>query len=241
MRTTPCLQNVIEKDFVILGDIVRVHGHKTVSRAFVRAGVRPTAFFDPRKVKAAVVTCGGLCPGLNNVIRQIVLDLRHLYGVTTVFGVRYGDVALVVSRCPRRCCAGITHCTCCHRNGYEGFHADTEPPLMLTPEVVGPIHHQGGSILGAGRGGFDIDVILNFMQDRGINQLYVIGGDGTMRAANMLAHAVRERVRVTRYIPFAVRVCRPPDALCCLGMSTCCRACLLRSVASQRRSTTTWA
>lgn len=81
-------QNVIDKDFIILGDIVRVHGQKTVSRAFVRAGVRPTAFFDPHHVKAAVVTCGGLCPGLNNVIRQIVLDLKYLYGVTSVFGIR---------------------------------------------------------------------------------------------------------------------------------------------------------
>lgn len=171
--------NVIDKDFIILGDIVRVHGQKRVSRAFVRAGMRPSCFFDPATVRACVVTCGGLCPGLNNVIRQIVLDLYHLYGVTAVFGIR---------------------------NGFDGFHSVEDTPVMLTPESVAQIHHLGGSVLGAGRGGFSVDKILAFLQPNGINQVYVIGGDGTMRAANILAMDILAK-------GLAISVCGVPKTI----------------------------
>ena len=36
-----------------------------------RAGPREKIYFKPEQVKAAIVTCGGLCPGLNDVIRQV--------------------------------------------------------------------------------------------------------------------------------------------------------------------------
>jgi 6-phosphofructokinase 1 len=156
---------------VILGDIRRNASQDAVSRAYVRAGPRKTLFFDPSNVKAAIVTCGGLCPGLNNVIRDITLSLWNLYGVRDIYGIRMG---------------------------FEGFYNWTsmdqkEAPIMLTPRVVENIHHSGGTILGANRGGFDLEKILAFLTSRGVNQLYVIGGDGTHRAANKIADECRAR------------------------------------------------
>ncbi len=91
------------------------------------------------------------------------------------------------------CCVFVCVSARCS-NGYEGFHSETELPIMLTEELVASIHHAGGSVIGAGRGGFDIPKTLRFLLDNGVNQVYVIGGDGTMRAANMLAQAVAAEV-----------------------------------------------
>ena len=157
--------NLITKDAVILGDIVRVGGHAPVSRGFVRAGVRPSLYFDPATTKAAIVTCGGLCPGLNNVIRQIVRDLHYLYGVDTVLGIR---------------------------DGFSGFH-DGTPPRLLTMDFVKSMHRFGGSCIGSGRGGFDAGKIIKFLQDNAVNVLFVVGGDGTLRAANALHTEVHAR------------------------------------------------
>lgn len=156
---------IMGKTDVILGDIRRNSSQEAVSRAYVRAGPRKTLFFDPSKVKAAIVTCGGLCPGLNNVIRDITLSLWNLYGVREIYGIRMG---------------------------FAGFYNWTsmdqkEAPIMLTPRVVETIHHSGGTILGANRGGFDMEKILAFLTSHNVNQLYVIGGDGTHRGANKIA------------------------------------------------------
>jgi 6-phosphofructokinase 1 len=156
---------------VILGDIRRSGEQEPKSRAYVRAGPRESLYFEPTNVKAAVVTCGGLCPGLNNVIRDITLSLWNLYGVREIYGIRMG---------------------------FAGFYNWTsmdqkEAPIMLTPQSVENIHHSGGTILGANRGGFDLDKILTFLTDRNISQLYVIGGDGTHRAANKIAVECRAR------------------------------------------------
>ncbi|KAF1793511.1 ATP-dependent 6-phosphofructokinase [Phytophthora cactorum] len=124
---------------VILGDIRRNDSQEAVSRAYVRAGPRENTYFDPTKVKAAIVTCGGLCPGLNNVVRDVTLALWNLYG------------------------------------------------------SVASIHHHGGTILGSNRGGFDQDKIIDFMTTHGVTQLYVIGGDGTHRAANKISEECRRR------------------------------------------------
>lgn len=153
-------------DFII-NDIVRKPKKTGVSDAFLRAGPRALLHFDPSTVKAAVVTCGGLCPGLNNVIREIVRALHFLYGVQTIYGIR---------------------------GGFHGFHGQPGyEPILLTPENVADCHHQGGTILASSRGGFDQDVIISFLLKHGINQLYIIGGDGTHRAANLLAEACIER------------------------------------------------
>ena len=57
---------------------------------FEKAGPREKIYFDPAKLKCGIVTCGGLCPGLNDVIRAIVMSLFHHYGVRSVFGFPYG-------------------------------------------------------------------------------------------------------------------------------------------------------
>ncbi|KAL7581507.1 hypothetical protein ACA910_022076 [Epithemia clementina (nom. ined.)] len=143
----------------ILADIVRKPNMHTHTVAFMRAGARRYLHFDPKTVNAAIVTCGGLCPGLNNVIREITKVLHQMYAIGgTVYGIQ---------------------------GGYQGFHG-TDPqlqPIPLTPALVDNIHYQGGTVLGSSRGGFDLDKILKFIQDKKINQLYVIGGDGTHRGA----------------------------------------------------------
>jgi len=141
----------------ILANIRRGPGSTAVTRAFVRAGPRKELHFNPKKVNAAIVTCGGLCPGLNNVIREITRSLFYLYGIE---GKCYGIVG-----------------------GYSGFYDPKTPPIELTPDTVRHIHNKGGTMLGSSRGGFDIDKIVDFIKKKDIRQLYVIGGDGTHRGA----------------------------------------------------------
>jgi 6-phosphofructokinase 1 len=134
----------------ILGEIVRKPNMQTHTHAFIRAGPRRYLHFDPNNVSAAIVTCGGLCPGLNNVIREITNTLFKLYGIGgSVYGIQ---------------------------GGYHGFFDfERYPPIMLTPELVHGIHHEGGTVLGSSRGGFDLDKILEFLETKKISQLYVIG------------------------------------------------------------------
>ena len=141
-------------------------------RAFVRAGAWAELHFDPAKVSAAIVTCGGLCPGLNNVVRELTNTLHYLYGIGgTVWGIR---------------------------GGYLGFYDPMYPPLRLTPEVVENIHHDGGTILQSSRGGFDLDKIMAFLSQHSISQLYVIGGDGTHRGAFRVHEECVAKVRAQR-------------------------------------------
>jgi len=149
---------------LVIGDIVRKPGGEPVTRAYLRGGPRKLLHFQPKEVRAAIVTCGGLCPGLNNIIQNIVRTLISLYGASTVLGIR---------------------------GGYAGFHPDGLPPMDLTLESVAGINLIGGTILGSGRGGFDVDVIMAFLRKHRISQLYVVGGDGTHRAANKVAEEAR--------------------------------------------------
>ncbi|CAI5728610.1 unnamed protein product [Peronospora destructor] len=156
---------------VILGDIRRNDTQAAVSRAYLRAGPRETTYFDPSTVKAAIVTCGGLSPGLNNVVRDVTLALWNLYGVREVYGIRMGF------------------------SGFYNWNSldQKEAPIMLTPKSVANIHHYGGTILGSNRGGFDLEKIMNFLTTYGISQVYVIGGDGTHRAANKISEECHRR------------------------------------------------
>jgi 6-phosphofructokinase 1 len=147
---------------LVLADTVRKPGMKSVSRAFHRAGPRKLLHFDPAKVNAAIVTCGGLCPGLNNVIRELTHSLYYLYGANKVYGIT---------------------------GGFNGFHAPEYPPIHLTNELVENIHHEGGTVLRSSRGGFDIDKILEFIKEKDIQQLFIIGGDGTHRGAYAISEA----------------------------------------------------
>ncbi|MCA9395567.1 MAG: ATP-dependent 6-phosphofructokinase [Candidatus Omnitrophica bacterium] len=130
------------------------------------AGARQKIFFDPRNVKAAIVTCGGLCPGINDVIRGLVMTLHYRYGVKEILGIPYG---------------------------YQGLDEKYGHPIRkLTPESVSSIHYFGGSILYSSRGSQDPEVMVETLQKNNINMLFTIGGDGTQRGALALA-SIAER------------------------------------------------
>lgn len=135
--------------------------------SFLRAGPRKTIFFDPSKLKCALVTCGGLCPGLNNVTRSVVLTLYHGYGVKNVMGVRYGLQGFI----PR-----------------YGHSVDE-----LTPESVSEINQLGGTILSSSRGPQSIQEIVDALERMNIGILFMIGGDGTFRAALKIGDEIRNR------------------------------------------------
>lgn len=140
-----------------------------------KAGPREKIFFAPGRVHAAIVTCGGLCPGLNDVVRSIVMTLYEQYGVRHVSGVRYG---------------------------YRGLLPDAPWELVkLDPTVVARIHRAGGTILGAARGGGDrTKDIVDTLQRQGIDILFTIGGDGTQRGAALIADEIRARGLATSVV-----------------------------------------
>ena len=122
--------------------------------------IRDRIYFEPTEVRAGIVTCGGLCPGINNVIRSLVLQLRYGYGVQACLGIRYG---------------------------YRGLDPRSGlPPMDLTPDVVSDIHEHGGSVLGTSRGNPEPSIMVRRLRDLGINMLFVIGGDGSQRGAHQL-------------------------------------------------------
>ncbi|WP_028975410.1 ATP-dependent 6-phosphofructokinase [Spirochaeta cellobiosiphila] len=132
-----------------------------------KAGPRENLYFHPGHVHAGIVTCGGLCPGLNDVIRSIVRNLWYIYGVKRITGIQYG---------------------------YRGFLAKYDLPTMeLTPEVVEDIHKMGGSILGSSRGGNDIPAIVDSIERMNLNILFPIGGDGTQSGALAIAEEIQRR------------------------------------------------
>lgn len=135
--------------------------------AFERAGPRERLFFDPARITAGVLTCGGLCPGLNNVIRSVVMQLHYGYGVRRVLGFRYGYAGLAPD------------------SGHE--------PQALTPELVESLHEHGGTILGSSRGPQDLGAMVDTLVARGVDVLVVIGGDGGLRGASALAGEIRRR------------------------------------------------
>ncbi|MCA1961829.1 MAG: ATP-dependent 6-phosphofructokinase [Desulfomonile sp.] len=135
--------------------------------AFLKAGPRSMIYFDPSKLKAALVTCGGLCPGLNNVIRSVVLTLYHNYGVRNILGIRYGFQGLVP--------------------------AYGHPVVELTPDSVGGINEMGGTILSSSRGPQDIDEMVDALERMNVGIFFMMGGDGTFRAAARICDAIRQR------------------------------------------------
>jgi 6-phosphofructokinase 1 len=137
------------------------------SLAFEKAGPRQKLFFDPKNTRAAIVTCGGLCPGLNNVIRSIVLQLHHNYQVRDILGYRYGYMGI---------------------NPESGFK-----PIALGPDQVRTIHTRGGSFLGVSRGGEDVKVLVDSLERDGVQILFTIGGDGTLKGANAIYQEVKRR------------------------------------------------
>ncbi len=134
---------------------------------FEKAGPRKKLFFDPANARAAIVTCGGLCPGLNNVIRSVTRELIRSYGVTSVLGIR---------------------------GGYQGLDPSRgKPPIELTDDIVEDIHTEGGTMLGTSRGPVDMTVAVNFLISKGVNMLFTVGGDGTQRGGNALFEEAQKR------------------------------------------------
>ncbi len=131
------------------------------------AGPRAKIFFEPSELRCGIVTCGGICPGINDVIRSVVLCLRYHYGVERVFGFRFGFEGLVP------------------RYGHE--------PLALTPDSVKGIHQIGGSILASSRGSQDVGEMVDTLDRMKIGILITIGGDGTLRGACAIADEVKRR------------------------------------------------
>lgn len=158
-----------------VSDTARVRFHTETDTAgdplpeilFEKAGPRDRLFFDPQQVTAAVVTCGGLCPGLNNVIRSLFLELHHNYGVRRILGIRYGYAGL---------------------NPGVGL-----PPCELNAELVEDIHREGGTLLGTSRGPQSVEVMVDSLVDHKVGMLFCVGGDGTLRGARDLAQEARRR------------------------------------------------
>ena len=167
---------VIEKTFVEDKDQVLVDdSRRYLTRlqpgeeplCFEIAGPRSKIYFDPSKVHCAIATCGGLCPGTNDVIRSLVYELHYLYNVRHIYGVRYG---------------------------FQGFIPKYGHDLLdLKPEVVADIHTFGGTVLSSSRGPQDISEIVDALDRINIRILFLIGGDGTLRAADQICDEINCR------------------------------------------------
>ena len=148
-------------------DVAKAIGGGNKPMSFERAGPRRRIYFDSSKLRCAIVSCGGLCPGINDIIRSMVLALYHNYGVRQISGIRYG---------------------------LQGFIPSYGHELMeLTPQSVSSIHESGGTVLGTSRGPQDIDEIVDALERMNIRLLFAIGGDGTMVASAKIADAILER------------------------------------------------
>lgn len=134
--------------------------------SFEKAGPRKNIFFNPAGTRVAILTSGGLSPGLNDVIRALVMQLYYRYNVTKIYGIRYG---------------------------FQGFLKETQlKPLLLDPQIVEKIHTEGGTILGSSRGYVEPEIILNRLLELDIDILFTIGGDGTLRASLELADLIEK-------------------------------------------------
>jgi 6-phosphofructokinase 1 len=143
----------------------RKTGENPVS--FEKAGPRENIFFEPAKTKVAIVTCGGLCPGLNNVIRSIVNELTYRYGINRILGIQYG---------------------------FEGLIPKYNHPLIeLTAKMVDSIHLTGGTMLGSSRGEQDVEKMVDTLEIMNVNVLFCIGGDGTLRGAHAIYKEIEKR------------------------------------------------
>lgn len=135
--------------------------------SFEKPGPKEYIYFEPAKTKVAIVTCGGLCPGLNNVIRGLVTHLWNRYGVNNIVGVQYG---------------------------YAGLNPDNQIPFVtLNPDLVDDIHKDGGTMLGSSRGEQPVEAIVDTLERNNINILFCVGGDGTLRGAHNIYEEIARR------------------------------------------------
>lgn len=135
--------------------------------SFEKAGPREKVYFEPAKTKVAIVTCGGLCPGLNNVIRSLVNELTYRYCICRIAGIQYGFQGLI----PKY----------------------NHPVIDLTAKMVDSIHLTGGTILGSSRGNQDVTEMVDTLERMDVNVLFCIGGDGTMHGAHAIYKEIEKR------------------------------------------------
>ena len=135
--------------------------------SFEKAGPKENIYFEPAKTKVAIVTCGGLCPGLNNVIRSLVNELFYRYGISRILGIQYGYEGLIPSY--------------------------NHPAIELTSSMVNYIHLTGGTFLGSSRGEQDVEKMVDTLEIQNINMLFCIGGDGTLRGAHAIHKEIEKR------------------------------------------------
>ncbi|TXD83211.1 ATP-dependent 6-phosphofructokinase [Subsaximicrobium wynnwilliamsii] len=141
--------------------------HNGAPASLEKAGPRAHIFFDPTKSTAAIVTCGGLCPGINNVIRSLVMGLHYFYGVQRILGIPYGYEGLIPE----------------YGHGF----------IDLVPDKVKDIHEFGGTILGSSRGGQNVSDMVDTLENNNIDILFAIGGDGTLKGANAIGEEIKKR------------------------------------------------
>ncbi len=163
----PFLSDVGEVNLYISEEVVETEDPAQRYFIFEEAGPREKIYFDPSKTKCAIVTCGGLCPGINDVIRSIVMEAHHQYRVAATIGIRYG---------------------------LQGFLPEYGHEIWeLTPDNVSEIHEFGGTILGSSRGHQPPEEVVDALERMNVNVLFMIGGDGTMKAAAAVWKEVKKR------------------------------------------------
>jgi 6-phosphofructokinase 1 len=171
-RSDSPVYKFVKDDERILYDVSVVNFHNCketgiIPISFEKAGPKETIFFEPAKTKVGIVTCGGLCPGLNNVIRSLVNQLYYRYGISRILGIKYG---------------------------YEGLISRYNHPVVeLTAPMVSDIHLLGGTFLGTSRGNQDVEKMVDTIEILNLNILFCIGGDGTLRGAHAIYEEIQKR------------------------------------------------
>ncbi|UJH68457.1 ATP-dependent 6-phosphofructokinase [Allomuricauda sp. SCSIO 65647] len=164
--------NYVKEDNKLVYDLSLEHYNQCLDKSeeplcLEKAGPRQHIYFQPDKVTAAIVTCGGLCPGINNVIRGVVMALHYFYGVKRILGIPYG---------------------------YEGLNPEKGHGFIeLTPDGVKDINQFGGTILGSSRGAQEVSIMVDTLVDNQIDLLFAIGGDGTLKGVNDIGEEIRKR------------------------------------------------
>ena len=177
-RNDDLIANYVSDDELIVYDVQAIPGQSVTYKReelIEKAGPREFIYFDPSKVRAGIITCGGLCPGLNDVIRAIVMTLWHQYGVRSIAGIRFGYRGLLPQW------------------GYE--------TIDLDHATVSEIHRQGGTILGSSRGGGEkTEELVDSIERMNLSLFFTIGGDGTQRGACRIAEEIERRKLKTAVI-----------------------------------------
>ncbi|SNZ01124.1 ATP-dependent 6-phosphofructokinase [Flagellimonas pacifica] len=164
--------NFISENDRLVFDLSFEHYQKCIANqeaplCLEKAGPRQNIFFEPPKTTAAIVTCGGLCPGINNVIRGVVMALHYFYGIKRTLGVPYG---------------------------YEGLNPEFGHELIeLNPDKVRDIHQFGGTFLGSSRGGQSVSTMVDTLVKNEVNILFAIGGDGTLKGVDAIGEEIKKR------------------------------------------------